>query len=75
MTENGSGPFKMILTIIASLVVIWLAWTSTATMTNSTDIAVLKSQFTEIRANIIDIKDLVKEIRFDQQRREGLERK
>ena len=57
-------------TVIAGLIIIWLGWTSTATMANSTDIAVLKSQFLEIRSNIIDIKDVVKEIRADQRRRE-----
>jgi hypothetical protein len=49
---------------------VWLGWTSTMTMANSTDIAVLKSQFIEIRSNIIDIKDMVKDIRADQRRRE-----
>ena len=44
-------------------------------MANSTDIAVLKSQFTEIRSNIIDIKDTVREIRADQRRRELNEKK
>ena len=57
-------------TVIAGLIIIWLGWTSTATMANSTDIAVLKSQFIEIRSNIIDIKDTVREIRADQRRRE-----
>ena len=62
-------------TVIAGLIIIWLGWTSTATMANSTDIAVLKSQFVEIRSNIIDIKDVVKEIRADQRRRELNEKK
>ncbi len=62
-------------TVIAGLIIIWLGWTSTATMANSTDIAVLKSQFIEIRSNIIDIKDVVKEIRADQRRRELNEKK
>ena len=62
-------------TVIAGLIIIWLGWTSTATMANSTDIAVLKSQFTEIRSNIIDIKDTVREIRADQRRRELNEKK
>ena len=62
-------------TVIAGLTIIWLGWTSTATMANSTDIAVLKSQFIEIRSNIIDIKDVVKEIRADQRRRELNEKK
>ncbi len=62
-------------TVIAGLIVVWLGWTSTATMANSTDIAVLKSQFIEIRSNIIDIKDTVREIRADQRRRELNEKK
>lgn len=62
-------------TVIAGLIIIWLGWTSTATMANSTDIAVLKSQFIEIRSNIIDIKDTVREIRADQRRRELNEKK
>jgi len=62
-------------TVIAGLIIIWLGWTSTATMANSTDIAVLKSQFVEIRSNIIDIKDVVREIRADQRRRELNEKK
>ena len=62
-------------TVIAGLIIIWLRWTSTATMANSTDIAVLKSQFIEIRSNIIDIKDMVKDIRADQRRRELNEKK
>ncbi|HOC46172.1 MAG TPA: hypothetical protein PKM26_06175 [Syntrophorhabdaceae bacterium] len=62
-------------TVIAGLIIIWLGWTSTATMANSTDIAVLKSQFIEIRSNIIDIKDTVRDIRADQRRRELNEKK
>ena len=62
-------------TVIAGVMMVWLGWTSTATMANSTDIAVLKSQFTEIRSNIIDIKDTVREIRADQRRRELNEKK
>jgi len=74
-----SGNLKWIMgiigTVIAGLCLVWLGWTSTATMSNSTDIAVLKSQFTEIRSNIIDIKDTVREIRADQRRRELNEKK
>ena len=74
---NGNLKWIMgtIRTVIAGLIIIWLGWTSTATMANSTDIAVLKSQFIEIRSNIIDIKDVVKEIRADQRRRELNEKK
>jgi len=74
---NGSLKWIMgtIGTVIAGLIIIWLGWTSTATMANSTDIAVLKSQFIEIRSNIIDIKDTVREIRADQRRRELNEKK
>jgi len=74
---NGSLKWIMgiIGAVITGLIVVWLGWTSTATMANSTDIAVLKSQFIEIRSNIIDIKDTVREIRADQRRRELNEKK
>ncbi|GEM_PF-2984581 len=75
MNGNLKWIMGIIGTVIAGLCLVWLGWTSTATMTNSTDIAVLKSQFTEIRSNIIDIKDTVREIRADQRRRELNEKK
>ena len=70
MNGNLKWIMRIIGTVITGLIVVWLGWTSTATMANSTDIAVLKSQFIEIRSNIIDIKDMVKDIRADQRRRE-----
>ncbi len=75
MNGNLKWIMGIIGTVIAGLCLVWLGWTSTATMANSTDIAVLKSQFTEIRSNIIDIKDTVREIRADQRRRELNEKK
>jgi len=60
MNGNLKWIMGIIGTVIAGLCLVWLGWTSTATMANSTDIAVLKSQFTEIRSNIIDIKDTVR---------------
>jgi phage terminase large subunit-like protein len=65
-----NGQLKWILSVAAALVVMWLGWTSQTTMTHSTAIAVLQSQFNEIRSNMIEIKDMVKDIRQDQQRRE-----
>ena len=70
-----NGQLKWILSVAAALVVMWLGWTSQTTMTHSTAIAVLQSQFTEIRSNMIEIKDMVKDIRQDQQRRELKEAK
>ena len=70
-----NGQLKWILSVAAALVVMWLGWTSQMTMTHSTAIAVLQSQFTEIRSNMIEIKDMVKDIRQDQQRRELKEAK
>ena len=75
MNGNLKWIMGIIGTVITGLIVVWLGWTSTATMANSTDIAVLKSQFVEIRSNIIDIKDVVREIRADQRRRELNEKK
>lgn len=69
-----NGQLKYVMGIVATLIVMWLAWTSQSTMTNSMDIAVLQSRFTEIRANIVEIKDTVKEIREDQRGRERKER-
>ena len=60
MNGNLKWIMGIIGTVIAGLCLVWLGWTSTATMANSTDIAVLKSQFVEIRSNIIDIKDVVR---------------
>lgn len=70
MNGNLKWIMGIIGTVIAGVMMVWLGWTSTTTMNNCTDIAVLKSQFTEIRSNIIDIKDMVKDIRADQRRRE-----
>ncbi len=75
MNGNLKWIMGIIGAVITGLIVVWLGWTSTATMANSTDIAVLKSQFIEIRSNIIDIKDTVREIRADQRRRELNEKK
>lgn len=75
MNGNLKWIMAVLGTVIAGLCIVWLGWTSTMTMANSTDIAVLKSQFIEIRSNIIDIKDVVKEIRADQRRRELNEKK
>jgi len=68
-----NGQFKWLAGIIASLIVLWLAWTSQTTMTHSTAIAVLQSQFIEVRSSLIEIKDMVKEIRADQRKREAKE--
>jgi hypothetical protein len=68
-----NGQTKWVMGIVAAIVVLWLAWTSQTTMNHATAIAVLQTQFVEVRANLIDIKDLVKEIRLDQQRREKKE--
>ena len=68
-----NGHTKWVMGIVAAIVVLWLAWTSQTTMNHATAIAVLQTQFVEVRANLIDIKDLVKEIRLDQQRREKKE--
>ena len=75
MNGNLKWIMGIIGTVIAGVMMVWLGWTSTMTMANSTDIAVLKSQFIEIRSNVIDIKDVVKEIRADQRRRELNEKK
>ena len=75
MNGNLKWIMGIIGTVVAGLCIVWLGWTSTMTMANSTDIAVLKSQFVEIRSNIIDIKDVVREIRADQRRRELNEKK
>jgi len=68
-----NGHTKWVMGIVAAIVVLWLAWTSQTTMNHATAIAVLQTQFVEVRANLIDIKDLVKEIRLDQQRKEAKE--
>lgn len=70
-----NGQLKIVMSIVASLVVLWLAWTSQTTMQHSTAIAVLQSQFVEVRASLLDIKDTVKDIRKDQQRREMKEQR
>lgn len=70
-----NGQMKWVMGILASLIVMWLAWTSQTTMTHSTAIAVLQSQFIEVRSSLIEIKDMVKDIRADQRRREQKETK
>ena len=70
-----NGQMKIVISVVSGLIVLWLAWTSQTTMTNCTDIAVLQSRFVEIRENIVEIKEVVKDIRHDQQRLERKELK
>jgi hypothetical protein len=61
---------KWLFTIIGGVFVVlitgWLLTTSAEVKSTSTNVAVLQTQFTQV-------KDLVKEIRFDQLRRERKE--
>lgn len=61
--------YKVVSGVIATMIVAGLLWASNTTMENKTDIAVIKSQFLDLKCNISEIKDTVKEIRDDQIRK------
>lgn len=68
-----NGNLKWLFSLIGGMIVIivtgWLITTSAEMKANSTDVAVLKSQFTQLKCDVLEIKDVVKDIRSDQIRR------
>jgi Tfp pilus assembly protein PilN len=68
---------KWLYTILGGVFVVlitgWLLTTSAEVKSTSTNVAVLQTQFTQVKCDMQEIKDLVKEIRFDQLRRERKE--
>lgn len=74
-----NGNVKWLFGIIAGVLIVvvagWLLTTSAKLEANCTDVAVLKSQFAQVKDDISEVKGLVTEIRRDQIRRELRERK
>ena len=79
-----NGNMKWLITILSGVVVLivagWLITTSAEVKSTSTDVAVLKMQLTQIKCDMVEIKDGVKgiivevrDIRTDQVRRERKE--
>ena len=63
-----NGGTKWVFGVISALMIMWLAWTSSATVTNGTEVAVVKSQMYDLRCGISELKEMVKDIRDDQKR-------
>ena len=68
---------KWLYTILGGVFVVlitgWLLTTSAEVKSTSTNVAVLQTQFAQVKCDMQEIKDLVKEIRNDQVRRERRE--
>ena len=68
---------KWLYTILGGVFVVlitgWLLTTSAEVKATSTHVAVLQTQFAHVTCDVQEIKDLVKEIRNDQVRRERRE--
>ncbi len=67
-----NGTFKWIMSIISGVAIIvlagWLITTSAEVKATSTSVAVLQAQYSQIKCDLTEVKDLVKEIRSDQVR-------
>jgi hypothetical protein len=72
-----NGNIKWLFTILGGVIVVlitgWLMTTSAEVKSTSTDVAVLKMQFSQVKCDIQEIKDMVKDVRSDQVRREQRE--
>lgn len=73
-----NGTLKWIMSILSGIAVIvvagWLITTSAEVKATSTSVAVLQAQYSQIKCDLTEVKDLVKEIRSDQVRRDMREK-
>jgi hypothetical protein len=74
MANGEINSFKRVLSgVIIVLITGWLGWVSICAVAADRRIAVVESTMTFIQGDIKEVKDLVREIRQDQVRREQKE--
>ena len=73
MNGNVRWLFGIIGGVLVILITGWLLTTSAEVKITSTNVAVLQAQYAQIKCDLTEVKDLVKDIRSDQVRREQRE--
>ena len=61
--------YKFLFTIIAAILVTFIAWSSQCLIDHGTRLSVIETKFGHIQENLLEMKDMIKEIRQEQIRR------